>query len=162
MTQRSPCYSVVYSSLTNTLPNCSNYSSFCHTHLTPNKYFTSLLGPGPLPSLRLILHCCSALLQNVVRNSGVTQCLEEAEQQAEEIVDAHYPLLQIVNSVPFCLFSLYLYPLSAPFLNPLSSSSPPSLLSILCPPKITLRLPYNPLASALRLHGHICSVHCVA
>ena len=30
----------------------------------------------------------------------------------------------LIKSVPFCLFSLYLYPLSAPFLNPLSSPSP--------------------------------------
>ena len=36
-------------------------------------------------------------------------------------------LLVLLNS---CLFSLYLYPLSAPFLNPLSSPSPPSLLSL--------------------------------
>ena len=57
-----------------------------------------------------------------------SQCLEEAEQQAEASVDVPYPPLQIVNSVPFFL---YLYPISAPFLNPLSSPSPPSLLSLL-------------------------------
>ena len=112
--QRSPCYSAVSSSLTNSLPDCSNYLPFCHTHyLTQDQYFTSLFGPDLLPS-------CSAggaLLQNLVGNAGETQCLEEAEQQA---VDVPYPLLQIVNSVPFCLFSLYLNPLYAPFLNPLS------------------------------------------
>ena len=37
---------------------------------------------------------------------------------------------QIVNSIPFCLFSLYFYPLSAPFLNPL------------CPPKIKTSIYY--------------------
>ena len=62
----------------------------------------------------LILQCCSALLQNLVGNSGETLCLEEAEQPAEASVDVP---LQIVNSIPFCLFSLYLYPHSAPFLN---------------------------------------------
>ena len=40
-----------------------------------------------------------------------------------------FPPLQIVNSVSFCLF--YLCPLSAPFLNSLSSPYPPSLLSLL-------------------------------
>ena len=54
-----------------------------------------------------------------------------AEQQAEVSVDVPYPPLQIVNSVPFRLFSLYLYLLSAPFLNPLSSPSPPFLPSLL-------------------------------
>ena len=52
------------------------------------------------------------------------QCPEEAEQQAEASADVPYPPLQIVNSVPFCFFSLYLYPLPAPFLNPLSSPFP--------------------------------------
>ena len=73
---------------------------------------------------RLIIHCCSALLRNLVGNSGEMQYPEEAEQQAEVSVDAPYPPLEIVNSVPFCLFPLYLYPLSAPFLNPLSSPFP--------------------------------------
>ena len=51
------------------------------------------------------------------------QCLEEAEQAAES-VDVPYSPLQIVNSF------ISIYP-SAPFLNPLSSLSPPSLLSLL-------------------------------
>ena len=63
----------------------------------------------------------------MARNSGVTQCLEEAEQQAETSLDVVPPSpLQIVILVPFCLFCLYLYPLSAPFLNPLSTPFPRS------------------------------------
>ena len=65
-------------------------------------------------------------MQNLVGNSEDTQ-----RKQAEASVNVPYPPLQIVNSIPFCLFSLYLYPLPAPFLNPLSSPSPPSLLSLL-------------------------------
>ena len=38
----------------------------------------------------------------------------------------HFPFVSFL-----CLFSLYLYPLSTPFLNPLSSPSPQSLLSLL-------------------------------
>ena len=48
------------------------------------------------------------------------QCLEKAEQQAEASVDVPYPPLQIVNSVPFCLFSvsiLSLLPLHHPFFS---------------------------------------------
>ena len=100
----------------------------CTTSSAPDQYFNSLRArpfTKPLYWI-LILHCCCALLQNLVRNSGATQCLEEAEQQTEASVDVPYPPLQIVNSVPFCLFSLYLYPPSAPFLSPLSSPSPPS------------------------------------
>ena len=65
------------------------------------------------------------LLRNLVRNSGDLD--EEAEQQAEASVNVPYPSLQIVNSVPFCLFSLYLYPLCAPSL--FSHSTIPSFSS---------------------------------
>ena len=82
VTQRSPSYSAVSALLMNPLPDRSNYSPLCHTHyLTPDP-------PLARPQ------CCSALLQK-------TQCLEEAEQQAEESVDVPYPPLQIVNSARF-------------------------------------------------------------
>ena len=66
---------------------------------------------------------------------------EEAEQQAEASGDVPPPPRQIVISILFCLFlfCLYLYLLSAPSLSspfPHSLASPPSLLSIFCPPKI--------------------------
>ena len=133
VTQCSPCYSAVSALLVNPLPDRSNYSPPCHTHyLTPDQYFTSLFRPDPLPSHELETNTskfkAAALYYRIL--SG-TQCLEEAEKQAEASVDVPYPPLQIVNSVPFCLFSLYLYHLSAPFLNPLSSPSPPSFLSLL-------------------------------
>ena len=63
------------------------------------------------------------------------------KQQAEASADAPPPL-QIVISVPFCLFSLYLYPLSAPFLNPLSSPFP-----LASPPAPLLSLLINSLSS---------------
>ena len=78
-------------------------------------------------------YCCSASLQNLVGNSEETQCLEEAEQQAEVSVDVPYHPLQIVNSVPFCLFSLYLILSLLPFSI---LSLVPLFWSILCPPQI--------------------------
>ena len=75
----------------------------------------------------IFLYCSTAEFSLELRRNAVL----EAERQAQASVDVPYPPLQIVNSVPFCLFSLYLYPLSAPFLNALSSASPPSLFSLL-------------------------------
>ena len=104
VTQPSPCYSAVSSSLTNPLPDCSNYSPFCHTYYFSRDSLWDRPFTKPL-RWRLILHCCSALLPNLVGNSGEKQYLEEAEPQAEVSVDDPYPPLQIVNSL---LFSLYL------------------------------------------------------
>ena len=129
VTQRSPCYYAVSALLMNPLPDRSNYMPLCHTHyLTPDQYFTSLFRPDPLPSHELETYTSKFNAAALYcRIKSITQCLEEAEQQAEASVDVPYPPLQIVNSAPFCLFSL----LSAPFLNPLSSPSLPSLLFLL-------------------------------
>ena len=124
--QCSPCYSAVSALLTNPLPDQSNYSPpFPHPlphsgsilHYSRARPFTKPL------RWRLILHCCSALLQNQVGNSGETQCLEEAEQQAEASVGVPYPPLQIVNSVSFLSISiLSLLPFSILSLLPLHLS----------------------------------------
>ena len=121
--QRSPCYSAVSASLTDPLPDHSNLSPFCHTHYLILWINTSLVSwARPLTKLlrwRLILHCCSALLQNLVGNSGVTRCLAEAEQQAEASGDVPPPPLQIFISVPICLFYLYSLPsLCSPLPSP--------------------------------------------
>ena len=124
VTQHSPCYSAVSASLTNPLPDGFNYSPFYHTHCLILQINTSLVSwARPFTKSlrwRLVLRCCSALLHNLFRNSGVTQCLEEAKQQAEASGDVPPPPLQIVISVLFSLISM----LSAPFFNPLSTPFP--------------------------------------
>ena len=130
----------VSASLTNPLPDCYNYSLFCHTHYLIIWINTSLVSWARTFTKqlcwRLTLHCCSALLQNRVLGA-VLQCLEEAEQQAEPSGDVPPLPLQIVISTPFCLFlflSICLCSLSQSSLFSLSSfplASPPSLLSLL-------------------------------
>ena len=94
--------------LMNPLQDCSNYSPLLPHPLPQLRINTSLVFSGQTPyqalRWRLILHCCSALLQNLVGNSGEMLCLER--QQAEASVDATYPPLQIVNSVPFLSISI--------------------------------------------------------
>ena len=74
LTQRSPCYSAVSALLMNPLPDRSNYSPLCHTHyLTPDQYFIFSSGQTlyQAASWRLYfkVHCCSAVLQNLVGDS---------------------------------------------------------------------------------------------
>ena len=128
---RSPCYSAVSALLMIPLPDHFNYSPLCHTHyLTPDQYFTGLFRPDPLPSRELETN--TALLQRFTAESSRDfSALRKLNNKQRQVSCSLFSSLQVVNSVPFCLFSLYLYPLSAPFLNPLSSPSPPSLLSLL-------------------------------
>ena len=122
----------------NPLPDCSNYSPLCHTqYLTPDQYFTSLFRPDPLPSHELeTIILQSSLLQRFTAESSRELSALRKLNNKQASVDVPYPPLQIFNSVPFCLFSLYLYPLSAPFLNPLSSpmvvSTPALNTLVLC------------------------------
>ena len=130
VTQRSPCYSAVSSSLTNPLPDRSNYSPFCHTHyLTPAGSILPLvsLGQTLYQASPLETNSNTSLLQRFTaessRNSGETQCFEEAEQQTEASVDVPYPPLQfsfvsilsifILSLLPFSILSLL--PLHHPF-----------------------------------------------
>ena len=141
VTQHSPCYSAVSATLMNPLPDCSNYSPFCHTHYLILRINTSLvLQARPFTkSFRwrwLILHCCSALLQYLVGNSGETQYIEEAEQQRQVLM--FLLLFKLSSQFPFVSFlsiSLSsLCSLSQSSLFSLSSfplASPPSLLSLL-------------------------------
>ena len=56
---------------------------------------------------------------------SVSECrLASVQARLAEVSADVPPPLQIVISVPICLFSLYLYPLYTPFLNPLSSPFP--------------------------------------
>ena len=135
VTQRSPCYSAVSALLTNRLPDRSNYSPLLpHPYLTRDQYINNsgqtLYQAAPMET---ILHCCSTLLQNLVGSSGETQCLEEAEQQAEASVDVPYPPLQIVSFMS--LFSLSLSSLCS-----LSQSSLFSLSTISSELFVLLRL----------------------
>ena len=111
--QCSPCYSAISALLMNPLPDHSKYSPLL-SHPLPHsgRINTSLVSSGQTlyqaASWRLIIHCYSALLNNLVGNSGEMQCLEKAEQQAEASVDVPYPPIQIVNLSLFslCLSSL--------------------------------------------------------
>ena len=104
VTQRSPCYSAVPSSLTNPLLGSSKYSPFCHTHYPILWINTSLFSSGQTLYQAAPLETNTSLLHRfIVRNSGEMQCLEEAEQQAQASVDVPPPL-QIVL-LPFVSFS---------------------------------------------------------
>ena len=141
VTQRSPRYSAVSSSLTNPLPDCFNYSPFCHTHyltLRPDQYFTSLVPrpryftslfmPDQLPSRSAgeYSHCCSALLlQNLVRNSCLRteyrSALRKLNNKQRQVVMFLLLLFKYSSQLSFVSFSflsisiLSLLPLSSPF-----------------------------------------------
>ena len=106
----------------NPLPDRSNYSPLCHTHyLTPDEYFIVSSGQTLYhASWRLILQ--SSLLQRfTAESSRGTQCLEEAEQQAEASVDV---LLKFLIHFPFVSFSLSLSSLYSLSQSSLFSLSP--------------------------------------
>ena len=109
VTQRSPCNSAESALLMNPLPDRLIIRHFATptTSLRINTSYYSLFGPDPLPSRELESNTSKFNVAELYcRIKSGTRCLEEAEQQAEASVDVPYPPLQIVNSAPFCLFSL--------------------------------------------------------
>ena len=133
VTQCRPCYSAVSALLINPLPDHYNYSPLCHTHyLTPDQYFTSLFRPDPsgqtlyqAVSWRLILQ--SSMLQRfTAESSRELSALRKLNNKQRQVSMFLILLFKLLTQLPFVSFLL-----SAPFLNPLSSPSPPSLLSLL-------------------------------
>ena len=116
-----PCYSAVSSSLTISLPDCSNYLPFCHTHY--NQYFTSLFGQDPLSSRfagdYYYFHCFSALLQN---KSGIWEkhsTLRKLNNKQKQVLifllpfkmSSQFPFvsflsISVLSLLPFSILSL--------------------------------------------------------
>ena len=151
VTQCSPCYSAVFSSLMNPLPDFSNYSLICHTHYLIFWINTSLVCSGqtlyqPAP-LETNTYCCSALLQNLVGNSGETQFLVRKLNNKQRQVllffstSSNCHLSSLLSLFSLSLSSLCSLSQSSLFsLSAFPLTSPPSLLSLLinsCPLKIT-------------------------
>ena len=114
----------------NPLPDCSNYSPFCHTHyLTLDQYLTSLFGPDTSNTSLLQLFTCRIsweLRRNTVPWGSWTTSRGKCRCSLSS--------LQIVNSVPFSHISiLSLLPFSILSLLPLHH---PFFWLILCLPKI--------------------------
>ena len=127
VTQRIPCYSAVSALLINPLPEHSNYLPLCHTHylMRDDQYFTSLFRSDPLPS-RVILQ--SSLLQRFTTESSQELCaLRKLNNKQRQVSMFLILLYKLLTQFPFVSFLSSL----CSFLNPLSSPSPPSLLSLL-------------------------------
>ena len=142
VTQRSPCYSAVFSSLTNSLPDCSNYSPFCHTHYLTLQPFTSLFRPDPFTKslcwriFTLLQRFTAESSRELMSSEEYRSALRKLNNKQRQIVTFLPLLFKGSPQFPFVSFSflsisiLSLLPLSfLPFLIPLASS--PSLLSLL-------------------------------
>ena len=131
-------WSLLFCSLIDPLPDCSNYSSFCHTHyltLQSDQYFTSLYGPDYLPR-RSLLQCFTAeSSREIMSSEECHSALRNLNNKQRQVVMFLLLLFKLSSQFLFVSF-LYIYPLSAPLISLFSLSSfplasPPSLLSLL-------------------------------
>ena len=139
--QCSPCYSAVSALLMNPLPDRSNYSPLL-PHPLPHSgsiQFTSIVSSGQNLYQAVPLKNNTSLLQRFTAESS-------QEFRRNVVPWGSWTtswgkcrfLILLFKLLTLSLFSLSLSP-SAPFLNPLSTPSPPSFFlfwSIHCPPKI--------------------------
>ena len=139
VTQRSPCYSVV-SALLNPLPDCSNYSPLL-PHPLPLRINTLLVPSGntlcQAAPLETNTYCCSALLQNLVWDSGEMQCLEKLNNKQRQVWMFLILLFKFLTQFPFVSFISISFLSLLPFsiLSTISSFSSDQFF-VLLPPKI--------------------------
>ena len=133
VTQCSPCYFAVSASLTNPLPDCSNYSSFCHTHYHYlDEYLISLVGQtlyqaAPLETNTSLLQRFTAEYSRELMSSmEYCSALRKLNNKQRQVV-MFLLLFKLSSQLPFVSFSfLSIYILS---LSSIPLASPPSLLS---------------------------------
>ena len=139
VTQRSPCYSAVSSSLTNPLPDCSNYLPLCHTHyltLRPDQYFTSLFGAKPFTKplhwriFTLLQRFTAESSRELMSSEEYRSALRKLNNKQRQVVMFLLLLFKLSSQFSFVSFSflsisiLSLLPLSLlPFLISPSLSS---------------------------------------
>ena len=130
MTQRSPCFSAVSSSLMNPLPDCSNYSSFCHT-TTALRINTSLVSLGQTLYQAAPLETNASLLQRFTAKSSRElrrkhSALRKLKNKQRQVSMFLTLLFKLLTQFPFVSFvSISILSLCS-FLNHLSSPSSPS------------------------------------
>ena len=110
VTQRSPCYSAVSTSLMNPLPDCSNYSPFCHTQSSFSPDNTSLVS-WARPFTEQLLE--TSLLQSFTADSS--QELMSSEEYRSALRKMNNKQMQVVmllllffklsSQLPFVSFS---------------------------------------------------------
>ena len=124
VTQRSPCYSALSASLMNFLPFATSTTSF-----RINTSLVSRARPFTKPlRWRLLVHCCSSLLQNLVGNSCLRRRSRKLNNKHGQEVMFHL-LFKLSSQLPFVSFSflslstLFFLSLSLSSLSSLSQSS---------------------------------------
>ena len=126
ITQRSPCYSAVSTLLMNPLPDCSNYSLFCQSHYLILRINTSLIllcRPFTKPLRSSMLQCFNVEISlELMSSEEYCSSLKKLNNKRRQVVMFLLLLLfKLSTQLPFISFLLSLDPLSAPFLNRLSS-----------------------------------------
>ena len=120
VTQRSPCNSAVSSFMTNPLPDCSNYSPFCHTHhLILDQYFLTSLSGQTLYQAALLETSTSLLQRFTVKSSReLIMSMEEYYSVLRKLNNKHRQV--VMNCHLNSLLSLSLFSLSLSSLCSLS------------------------------------------
>ena len=107
--QRSPCYSAVSSSLMNPLPDCSNYSPFCHTQYLILRINTSLVSSGQTLYQAAPLETNTSLLQRFTAESksGTQEkcsALRKLNNKQRQVLMFLLLLLKLSSQFPFVCF----------------------------------------------------------
>ena len=130
MTQCSPCYSAVSSSLMKPLPDCSNYSPFSHTHYPTLSINTSLVSSGHTLYQAAPLEKNTSLLQRftaefspeVMSSEEYRSSLRKLNHKQRQVIllfklSSQFPFvsfsflsISIISLLPFSILPFLIFP----------------------------------------------------